>query len=274
MKSIQVKREMAFLVLLVAGALVLPVAARSGGNGGPEDLELLARFETFESLGFSPDGVTYGPPKSRLFIASAGAEVPNLTGIFEVTQKGELVRHIPLPPASEGSFGYSITRATSGPHVGHFFLANFNSMPTTEVLELDEDWNLLNSFEVTGSVFPGDGMTFNHLTQNLAIIDLGSNELFEVTTTGEPVRSFSIPCMAGVTFNIPTGTYFGVCPGATLFEMSTAGELIRFFDLRKHGILQPVGIGSGQGKLFIGDEIDVPNSGGFIYIFRSPRRAR
>jgi hypothetical protein len=44
------------------------------------------------------------------------------------------------------------------------------------------------------------------------------------------------------------------------------------FDLSDYGVSQPVGIGSGQGKLFVADEIDVPNSGGMIHIFKSPRR--
>ncbi len=50
--------------------------------------------------------------------------------------------------------------------------------------------------------------------------------------------------------------------------------MLRSFDLYQYGIERPVGIGYGQGKLFIADEVSVPNTGGYIWIFKSPTKTR
>ncbi len=55
--------------------------------------------------------------------------------------------------------------------------------------------------------------------------------------------------------------------------MATDGTTLRSFDLNNYGVAQPVGLGSGQRKLFVADEIGVPNSGGIIHHFKSPKRA-
>jgi hypothetical protein len=252
--------------VVVLAALALPTVAHS-----QETLEPLGSFETFDSLGFSPDGVTYQPKMAHLLIASAGAEVPNETGVFETTLSGELIRHVSL-----GGLGFSITIATNGPSVGHRFMVAYEGPGdgSASVTEYDEAWNVVGGFEVAG-VAPGDGIAWNHRSRTLVVVDLDASPqvLIEVTPEGEVVRTLTTPCMAGVTYNIPTNSYFGVCPNATMWEMATDGTVLRSFNLNDYGISQPVGIGSGQGKLFVADEIDVPNSGGIIHIFRSPRRA-
>jgi hypothetical protein len=110
------------------------------------------------------------------------------------------------------------------------FLAAYEGRPdgqTVSVIEFDKAWNVVGDFEVTGDVDPGDGITWNHRSQNLVVVDLGASLLIEVTPEGEHVRTVTTPCMAGVTFNIPTGTYFGVCPDATMWEIATDGTVRR-----------------------------------------------
>ena len=262
-------KKRALLATLAAGAFALSSAVAQAGPHGEETLRPLGSFETFDSLGFSPDGVTYQPKMAHLLISSASGAS---TGVFETTTSGDLIRHIDV---DEG--GLSITKATSGPRVGHVFMVVYEGPPPdgdgqASVVEFDEAWNLLGSFEVAG-VAPGDGIAWNHRTQSLVILDRDAVPpvLIEVTPEGDVLRTLPVPCMAGVTFNIPTGTYFGVCTDGTLLEIDTTGTVLRSFNLGEYGISQPVGIGSGQGKLFVADEIDVPNSGGVIYIFKSPR---
>lgn len=241
------------------------------------ELRLLYRFETLESLGFSPDGITYSPPRAHLFISSAPAPTANETGIFEVTLDGELVDHIKVEDLGTGYGLFSVTRATSGPDVNHFFLSEVTWTPTTLVHEYDSNWNWLATFMVTSpnaDARPGDGIAFNHITGNLVVCEEVNSELFEVTTTGELVASYSGIPSQGITFNIPTGTYFGVDVAGRLREISVTGEILREYDLTTYGIGQPVGIASGQGKLFVADEVDGLNSGGYVYVFDSPRQRR
>jgi len=235
-----------------------------------DTLVVLGKFETCQSLGFSPDGVTYSPRKSRLFITAAGSDYCNGTGIFELSLDGELIKQIHFP--SGYGLGYSITRASSGPKNGHFFLVEFNNTPTVRVVEFDSCCEMVNEFLFTGGEHPGDGIAFNHKTKNLAILD-AEYGVFEVTTSGELVQFFPTPCSAGITYNKKTGTYFGLKhEPEILYEFTTYGEMLRSFDLSQYGVEQPVGIGYGQGKLFIADEIDFPNTGGYIWIFKSPKR--
>lgn len=268
------RRAKSHVVVLCALVLVAMLAIPTGVHG-QGTLEPLGSFETFDSLGFSPDGVTYQPKKAHLLISSAvtAADVPSEPGVFETTTTGDLIRHIDI---DEG-LGLSITKATSGPGVGHVFMVAYEGPGDGQasVVEFDEAWNVIGGFEVAG-VAPGDGIAWNHRTQTLVILDrdAGPPVLIEVTPEGDVLRTLPVPCMAGVTFNIPSGTYFGVCTDGTLLEIDTTGTVLRSFNLGEYGVSQPVGIGSGQGKLFIADEIDVPNSGGVIYIFKSPRPMR
>jgi len=258
--------------------LILLASLASLSRAEVNTLRLLGVFETLQTLGFSPDGVTLGRA-AHLFISSAPAPVPNELGVFEVTLQGDLVRHVQLPvPPSGNTLGYSIARATSGPAVGNFFLATFSASPNVQVFEFDSELNLVDTFDFQGPAWPGDGLAFNHHTKNLAVIDFVTGDVVEVTTSGDIVRSISTPMSypAGITYNRPTKTYFAVEVSArTLVELSpTTGEVIRVFDLSPYGVKQPVGIASGQGKLFIADELDELNSGGMIWAFKSPRRAR
>lgn len=242
-------------------------------SGAANELRLLGSFETLEALGFTPDGVTYSPQGAELYVSSAADDGTGTQGVYRVTQDGELIRYIALPPA-DGLLGASITRATSGATVGHFYMATFNGLPTVKVFEFDRDFTLVGSFTVTGSVAPGDGIAFNHLTRNLVVVDGGSNELIEVTTSGDFVRTIPIPFahVVGLTFNAATGTYFGVDLGGLLRELSPDGEQLRTFDLTSFGVKNPVGVGAGQGRLFIADEGDPSNSAGVVHILTSPRR--
>ncbi len=247
--------------------LALVVTLTSPAQAARRNLRLLGVFETLCSSGFSPDGITHG--RRSLFIASAGAQVPNLTGVFEVTRKGRLVEHRPFS-ASEERLGFSITRATSGPAAGHFFLASYTGLPDIQVFELDADLNRIRRFSFRGSTAPGDGIAFNHSTRNLAITDV-SGELFEITIRGDLVRSFPTPSNIGLTFNVESGTYFAVDFTRVSEFSATDGALIRTFALRPYGVEQAVGIASGQGRLFIADEKDDPNSGGLVWVFKSPK---
>lgn len=261
-----------FLLILTIFALVADAE-----KPDVDKLILLGKFETCQSLGFSPDGVTYRPKKSRLFISAAGA--PELycesVGVFEVTLEGELIKHIYFPTGFNG-LGFSITRASSGPKNGHFFLVECYGEPEVRVVEFDSYFEMVNEFLFTGIKNPGDGIAFNHITKNLAILD-GGYGIFEVTTSGELVQSFPTPCNTGITYNRQTGTYFGLefkNSTKTLYEFTTSGEILRSFNLNQYGIGQPVGIGYGQGKLFIADETDFHNTGGYIWIFKSPHRIK
>jgi hypothetical protein len=238
------------------------------------DLELLGSFETLESLGFTPDDVVFNPARGTLLISSAADSVvpPSTQGVYEVTQDGALLQHIATPPGV--LLGFSITRATSGPQVGHYFMAEFNGSPSVSIFEFDRDFVPVNEFLVSGVASPGDGLAFNHLTRTLMLVDGGFSHLVEVTTAGDPIRL--IPALGshvvGLTFNQPTGTYLGVDSGGIMREFSTDGDPLRVFDLTVYGIKNSVGIAAGQGKLFIADEDDPPNTGGAIYTLRSPRR--
>ena len=266
-------------VALCAASLLMAVVVPTGAHG-EETLRRLGGFETFNSMGFSPDGMTYQSRMAHLLIASATADVPNETGVFETTLDGDLVRRISFPSGIDGALGYSITIATSGPRTGHISLAAFEGggpdPQTVAVVEFDASRALVGTFEVTGPGAPGDGITWNHRAQTLAVADLVADPpvLIEVTPEGELVRIVETPCMAGVSYNIPTGTYLGVCPDGTMWEIRDDGTALRSFDLHSYGVSQPVGIGTGQGKIFIADEIDVPNSGGIIHVFKSPRPGR
>jgi hypothetical protein len=238
------------------------------------DLELLGSFETLQSLGFTPDDVVFNPAGGTLFISSAAdSVVPASTqGVYEVTQDGLLVQRLSTPPGV--LLGFSITRATSGPGVGNFFMAEFNGSPAVRIFQFDRDFAPVNEFTVSGVASPGDGLAFNHITRTLMLADPGLSHLIEVTTSGELLRTIPTPggAVAGLTFNLPTGTYFGVNSGGTMTEFSVDGVVLRQFDLTAYGVKNSVGIASGQGKLFIADEDDPPNTGGTIHVFKSPRR--
>lgn len=231
-------------------------------------LEFLSSFETLESLGFTPDGVTYSPQGARLMIVASADSGVGARGVFEVTQDGMLVDSFP-----QENVLFGVTRVTSGPKVNHFFMPEYNGLPTITVFEYDPSFNVVNSFSLTGSASPGDGIAFNHHTQRLVVADGGSNELIEVTTTGDFVRIIPLTRhVVGMTFNQTTGTYFTVGNGFVVEELSTDGELLHSYDLSAFGVKSAVGIASGQSKLFIADEGDPPNTSGTIFIFRSPRR--
>ena len=80
-----------------------------------QELRFLSSFETANSLGFSPDGVTY--QAGNLFISSAGqspsggcdasCQAKIAQGVFEVTQSGALVATIDIASIS-GLLGFSI----------------------------------------------------------------------------------------------------------------------------------------------------------------------
>lgn len=245
-------------------------------SAAEHELRLLSSFETLQALGFTPDGVTYSPRGAELYISASADDGTGTQGVYQVTQDGELIRHITLPPPTpeNGLIGFSITRATSGPKVGHFYMSSYNGLPTVNVFEFDRDFTLIGSFPVTGSASPGDGIAFNHLTRNLIVVDGGGNELIEVTTSGDHVRTIPLPFahVVGLTFDVATGSYFGVDLGGVLKELSSDGDLLRTVDLTAFGVKNPVGIGAGQGRLFIADEGDPSNSAGVIHIFTSPRR--
>ena len=265
--------------------LILSILSGVAGDQKPEDdtLTLIGKFETCEALGFSPDGVTYWPGISRLFISSAGTDycVAPPGSVFEVTLEGVLLNHIVITtPVHEGEpYGYSITRASNGPKEGHFFLATCPYTTTIHVVEYDALWNYVGEFEFTGYLIPGDGIAYNHSTKNLAICE-ANHGVFEVTTSGEFVNFIPLPYnVNGITFNNKTKTYFGVQTfpqdePKLLHEFDSTGRIIRTFNLSEFGILQPVGIGSGDGKIFIGDELDPDNTGGEIWIFKSPKKAK
>jgi hypothetical protein len=262
-------------IFILLALVFVPLSGRAHAQEPALELEFLTKFETSESLGFSPDDVTYSPPHAHLFITSNG---PKKTGIFEVTLQGELVRHIPFFQTPVGSCcaGFSITRAHSGPKVGHFFLADLIDQ-TTLVHEFDSNWNWINAFPVTASYpdsHPGDGIAFNTISKNIVVAEEVHGELIEVTTGGQFLRTFPAVNVQGITYNEPTGTYFGVHVSRWLREISSDGIILRQFDLTPYGIKQPVGVASGQGKLFIADELDVANTGGYIYIFRSPKKEK
>lgn len=237
------------------------------------DLQLLGLFETLDTLGFTPDDVTYSPEKNHLFISSTtGGSTP---GVFEVTLDGQLVRQLSFPGGLNltGSLGFSIARVLTGPKNGHVFLAEFNSTPTVRVQEFDSELHFVADFVLVGSVWPGDSMAYNRFRQSLVIGDDGSGELSEVTTDGQFLRRFSVPATTGVTFNPITGTFFGVNWGNLfLYEFTMTGTLVRTFDLASFGLKHPVGVAFGGGKLFVADEGDPSNTEGLIYIFRSPTR--
>lgn len=259
---------------LVSTFAVLSVSLGARTTEVPDTaLEFLGSFETLQSLGFTPDDVAYSPQGGRLMIAASADSGAGVRGVFEVTQDGRLVDAFPLPEPSPtvGLMGFSITRVSRGPNVGNFFMVDFNGQPNVTVFEFDPTFAVVNSFPLTGSASPGDAIAYNHLTQNLLVPDGGSNEMIEITTSGEVVRRFNRNVHAnGIAWNQETGTYFIVSGG--LAEMSADGEELRRFDVTSFGVRAAVGIASGQGKLFIADEGEPPNTSGAIYIFRSPQR--
>jgi hypothetical protein len=257
-------------IALAAALTTLPLNLPALQN----ELELLGSFETLQSLGFTPDDVTFNPARGTLFISSAADSVvhPSTQGVYEVTQDGALLQHITTPAGA--LLGFSIARATSGPQVGHYFMAEFNGAPSVRIFEFDRDFVPMGEFIATGVASPGDGLAFNHLTRTLMLVDGGLSHLVELTTAGDPIRVIPTPGghVVGLTFNQPTGTYLGVDSGGIMREFSADGDQLRVFDLTAYGVTNSVGIASGQGKLFIADEDDPPNTGGAIYIFKSPRR--
>ena len=263
MRTPRILMRIAIAAALTTLPLSLPAQA---------ELELLYSFETLESLGFTPDDVAFNPARGTLFIASAADSVvhPSTQGVYEVTQDGVLLQHIATPPGV--LLGFSITRATSGPKVGHYFMAEFNGLPSVRIFEFDRDFVPVNEFSATGVASPGDGIAFNHVTRALMLVDGGSGDMIELTTSGDPIRTISTGHVAGLTFNQPTGTYLGVNSGGAMTEFSPDGEVLRHIDLTVYGVKNSVGIASGQGKIFIADEDDPPNTGGAIHVFRSPRR--
>ena len=263
MRTPRIVTRMAIAAALATLPLNLPAQA---------ELELLDSFETLESLGFTPDDVAFNPARGTLFVSSAADSVvpPSSQGVYEVTQDGVLLQHIATPP--DVLLGFSITRATSGPQVGHYFMTEFNGAPSMRIFEFDRDFAPVNEFSVTGVAAPGDSIAFNHVTRTLMLVDGGSGHMVEVTTSGDPIRVIPAGHVAGLTFNQPTGTYLGVNSGGAMTEFSVDGEVIRHIDLTVYGVKNSVGIASGQGKIFIADEDDPPNTGGAIHIFKSPRR--
>jgi hypothetical protein len=236
------------------------------------NLELLGSIETLNSLRIGPDDVVYSSPKDHLFITSDSGP---LFGIFEITLNGTLVNYTPFPVGFT-NLGFGIARSTRGSNIGHFFLPEFTGTPTIRIVELDSSLTQVNVFTFTGSASPGDSIAFNPFTTNLAVGDLpqGHGDIFEVTTSGVPVRSFSTAFQVhGLTFNVSTGTYFGVNVGdGNLYEFTEEGVLVQTFNLRNYGVMAPVGVASGAGRLFVADEGIPTNSVGVIYIFKSPSR--
>jgi len=103
------------------------------------------------------------------------------------------------------------------------------------------------------------------MSGNLAIVDSGACELIEVTPSGRVVRTLATPCLAGITFDAMRGTYLGVDVGTTLHEFTTDGDPVATYDLSVFGIRQAVGVGFGDGEIYVADEIDRTNTGGWIY---------
>lgn len=242
-------------------------------------LPLIGSFETFNRLGFSPDGVTIKPYESRysmtgeLIISSAG---PN-PGLFRTTPYGVLLKHIPFPSDihPQGSLGFGVAYATAGPRRGHYFLPEFTGTPEINVYELDSRFKYISHFKVTGLGCPGDDIAFNPVTQNLVVVDMcagpGFGALIEVKTNGEPVRSFPTPTVAGVTYNEHSRTYFGAS-GRFLVEFNRNGQFLRQFDLEECGAgTNAVGVAYREGLLYVTDEGDPPDTGGMVYIFLAPR---
>ena len=266
--------RLVFAAALTAFSVSMVAPAAEVAELRQGDLEFLGGFETLHSLGFTPDDVAYNPQGGRLLVTASADSGVGARGVFEVAQDGRLVDAftLPEPSATVGLLGFSITRVSAGPRVGNYFMADFNGLPTVTVFEFDPTFTIVNRFPLTGSASPGDAIAFNHLTQHLLVPDGGTNEMIEITTSGELVRRSNRNVHAnGIAFNQSTGTYFIVSGG--LAEMSTDGEQLRTFDLTPFGIRGAVGVAYGQGKLFIADEGEPANSSGAIYIFRSPRRS-
>lgn len=180
-----------------------PIIQNSSNHGSSDaqalakktGLEYLGNFETLAAFGFVPHNLTYSPKKAHLFITQSG--LPHSTeGIYEVTRKGVLVRHIPFNDlnsqlsAGEHYFGWSIGCATSGSKVGHFFLGEVHANPTL-IHEFDSHWNWVNCFSLTSPYsdsHPGEGIGFNHISKMLLIGQEPYPGVQEVTVTGEFIR--------------------------------------------------------------------------------------
>lgn len=282
MKSI--KKGRFFVLFIVVFTLVLSFAFISKAT--PPDRSVLKYLGSFPTSGFSPDGLVYDP-KGNCLIAVHVASPFFSQGMYVVDLDGTLKAFHPFPDDAP-CVGLDITRVMNGSKAGHFFVLGFSDVGNpdqgdfeaeVEALELDRDLTPLSVFHVTipygGD--PGDGVAYNPFSRTLLITDQWANKLHEITIDGEWVGSTEIAAgcspYAGITFNVSTGTYFGVeHNGRFLAEFDGDTNLIRTFDLRAYGVQQPVGVTCGQGKIFIADQLSYPftGTGGFIHVFRSP----
>jgi hypothetical protein len=273
-------RRVVVVSLVVFVALL--ASARVAGAKQPER-EALVYLRSFVSPGVSPDGVAYDPKGGHLLVVNgATLEVLSLDG--ELLASRSFAAQAPY-------VGCDIVRVTNGPQAGHFLVTGFSDTGNPiegdieaelEILELDRNLEPVGVMHVTVPYGgdPGDGVAYNPFRRSLLITDQWANALHEVTVDGVFVRTipYTFCCAhAGIAYNPSTGTYWGVNHGgASLDELDGAGNLLRTFDLTPFGVQQPVGIGFGQGKMFIADELAPPdtNTGGFIHTFMSPKAAR
>jgi hypothetical protein len=254
-------------------AMVLCCGSAQAGAKSAQGLTLLGSFETFNRLGFSPDGVTLNPHRflgmgnGGLIIASPAGPGP---GFYRMSLFGRLLEYIPFPAEtlSDGSIGWAIAYVNSGPAKNHYFFPSYTASNEIMLFELDSEFNFVQKFPVTGSAggCPGDEIVYNPETQTLLIADACAAELIEVTTSGEPVRKFSTPSVWGFAYNRRSHTYFGV-QGRNLYEFSQAGALLRQYDLGPYGVQSAGGIASVYGFLYITDVGEPPWSAGRIFIF-------
>lgn len=261
--------------LLLGIAALGALGAAGHIDAAPPPLVHLYTFQTPDGL--SADDLVYDPIGGHLVFVGVNPR----SVLWETTIRGELLAEHPDLGSN------SLTRATRGATTGHFFQASGGGGSVT-VSEFDETFTKVKDCLVQLSLpdgvpsVPGDALAFNHYRQTFLVSDLPANLIHEVDCRGEgtfirSVAPVGFDAPAGMVFDVATGTYFGVHHmDSVLVQFDDVGTLIRSFPLAPYGVVQPVGITIGQGKIFVTDELrgEENDKTGYIFAFRTPAPAR
>jgi hypothetical protein len=234
----KLKNKSILILLFIVSIILKATPAKS------QDATLVNIIDTTIFGSSDPSGLTVLPFTGDLLVSDSEIEeTPFFQGnnIFEITTTGNL-----LSTYSTLEFSNEPTGVTFNTVTGTLFISDDTSGRL--IFEVDPlTFEVLSTFSVLdfGSDDP-EGITFNSTNGNLFIADGLNRQIYEVTTSGILVSSFSLPNdlrdPEGIYYDDVSGNLFIICGNDTICNITTSGIVVNEIDIRSFGVVQPKGI--------------------------------
>ncbi|HCN18701.1 MAG TPA: hypothetical protein DIS73_00175 [Planctomycetia bacterium] len=183
------------------------------GRGGVYQLDKQGELLTIIDIRTNDlEGIAYNPLNDTFLLAEERHRE-----ILEIDRQGNVLRTIKVPIEWRmWNLNHGIEGVSIDPRTGHVFVANEKSPKA--VIELDEDGNVIKSFEVEEADDLSD-ICYAYSSGNLLVLSHESKKIMEFTPGGKLVSSLTIdiPQAEGITKDADGNIYIICDKSETLY---------------------------------------------------------